>query len=128
MLHGYPQYSLDNDPEYQRLMRRIHNARTKTTIHHETCPVCGKKLVNLYRRNMTDSAWRCRECWEKYDKEAAEATENDTPRCKTCQVQADALKSKEPCVCNWYLQNVIAGDKSVKSCPNYKPAEVDSNV
>ena len=124
MLHGYPQY-VDRDPEYQRLMRRIHNARTKTKIHHETCPVCGAKLVNLYRRSLQDRVWKCRECWEKFD---AEAAENDTPRCKTCQTQADALKSETPCVCNWYLHNVINGDKSTKSCSNYKPVEVDSDV
>ena len=43
-------------------------------IHRETCPCCGKALVNLYRRN---GSWRCSECWEKSpadqaDKEGAE--------------------------------------------------------
>lgn len=117
-------YSVDHDPEFQRIMRRLHNARTKTVVHHETCPCCGSKLVNLYRR---DSIWRCRKCWEKYDVETAVAAENDTPRCKTCQVYTDAIHSNAPCVCTWYLANVINGDKSTKSCPNYKPVEVDSN-
>lgn len=120
-------YNANNDPEFRRLMRRLHNARTKTKIHHETCPCCGAKLVNLYRRSLEDSVWRCRKCWEKYDEEAAKATENDTPRCETCQVYADALKSNEPACCKWFIDNVVCGDKSVKSCPNYKPAEVDSN-
>ena len=31
-------------------------------MHRETCPCCGKTLVNLYWRN---SSWRCLECWEK---------------------------------------------------------------
>lgn len=125
MLPTGPYTSMANqDPEFRRLMRRLHNARTKTKIHHETCPCCGAKLVNLYRRSVEDGVWKCRKCWEKYD---AEAAASETPRCKTCQVQADALKSETPCVCNWYLHNVINGDKSTKSYPNYKPAEVDSN-
>lgn len=111
----------NNDPEFRRLMRRLHNARTKTKIHHETCPCCGAKLVNLYRRSLEDSVWRCRECWEKYDEEAAKATENDTPRCKTCQVLADVAKSNQPYICAWYLANVVNGNQSTKSCPNYKP-------
>jgi ribosomal protein L37AE/L43A len=117
-------YNAPPDEEFKRLMKKLRDARTKTKIHHETCPKCGAKLVNLYRKSTEDSMWMCKQCWDKYD---AEAAENDTPRCKTCQVQADALKSETPCVCNWYLQNVINGNKSVKSCPNYKPAEVDSN-
>lgn len=117
----------NNDAKFKRLMRQLHNARTKTKIHHETCPCCGAKLVNLYRRSIEDSKWMCRKCWEKYDVEAAKATENDTPRCKTCQVYADAIASVEPAACKWYIDNVVCGDKSTKSCPNYKPAEVDSN-
>lgn len=119
--------NVNQDPEFKRLMRQLHNARTKTKIHHETCPCCGAKLVNLYRRSLEDSVWKCRKCWEKYDETVEKATENDTPACKTCQVYADSLKSETPCICNWYLHNVLKGDKSVKSCPNYKPAEVDSN-
>lgn len=120
-------YSADRDPEFQRIMRRLRNARTKTKIHHETCPCCGAKLVNLYRKSAEDSMWKCRKCWEKYEKATSEVVENDTPRCKTCQVQASALKSETPCVCNWYLQNVINGDKSTKSCPNYKPIKEETN-
>lgn len=29
--------------------------------HRQTCPVCGGRLVNLYRRNQE---WKCRKCWE----------------------------------------------------------------
>ena len=63
------------DEEFQRIMRRLRNARTKTKIHHETCPVCGAKLVNLYRKSIESGEWKCRKCWEKYEQEAAKATE-----------------------------------------------------
>ena len=58
-------YSVDKDPEFQRIMRRLRNARTKTVVHQETCPCCGAKLVNLYRKSIDDGKWQCRKCWEK---------------------------------------------------------------
>ena len=60
-------YSSVMDDEIRRLMRRINNARNATVVHHETCPCCGRKLVNLYRR---EKEWKCRLCWEAQDKEA----------------------------------------------------------
>ncbi len=68
-----PYFRLDQDPEFQRIMRRLHNARTKTVVHHETCPCCGAKLVNLYRQSVDDKVWKCRKCW---DKEEAEVDPN----------------------------------------------------
>lgn len=68
-------YNANNDPEFRRIMRRLHNARTKTVVHQETCPCCGAKLVNLYRKDINDSAWKCRKCWEKSE-EAAEVDSN----------------------------------------------------
>lgn len=62
-------YSADIDPEFQRIMRRLRNARTRTILHHETCPCCGAKLVNLYRKSPDDSKWMCRKCWEKAETE-----------------------------------------------------------
>ena len=62
---------------YERILRRIHKNGTKMVVHHETCPVCGKKLVNLYaRRNVITEKndWRCRSCWEAYDAAPAEKT------------------------------------------------------
>ena len=50
------------DPEFRRIMRRLHNARTKTVVHHETCTCCGAKLVNLYRKNIDSGEWKCRKC------------------------------------------------------------------
>ena len=61
---------LNNDPECRRIMRRLHNARTKTVVHHETCPCCGAKLVNLYRQSVDDKMWKCRKCWEKEETNA----------------------------------------------------------
>lgn len=30
----------------------------------QTCPVCGKKMVNIYRR---EKMWQCKQCWDKED-------------------------------------------------------------
>lgn len=62
----YEPYSSIMDDELRRITRRINNARNATVVHHETCPICGAKLVNLYRR---EKEWKCRRCWEKYDAE-----------------------------------------------------------
>jgi ribosomal protein L37AE/L43A len=62
-------YNANQDPEFRRLMRRLRNARTKTVVHHETCPVCKAKLVNLYRKSPESGEWRCRKCWEKIEAE-----------------------------------------------------------
>ena len=52
--------------DYTRsLYRKIHKARTETVVHQETCPCCGAKNVNLYRKSVNDKEWRCRKCWEK---------------------------------------------------------------
>lgn len=34
----------------------------KPVRHQQTCPVCGRKLVNTYFRN---GEWKCRRCWEE---------------------------------------------------------------
>lgn len=58
-------YSSIMDDELQRIYRRIQKARTKTVVHHETCPCCGKKLVNLYRKSVESKEWKCKACWDK---------------------------------------------------------------
>lgn len=114
----------NQDPEFRRIMRRLHNARTKTVLHHETCPRCGAKLVNLYRQSIDDNVWMCKKCWDKHNAgDEAAISESRSERCKTCQVQAKASANDEPAVCRWYLDNVVCGDKSTKSCTNYKPVE-----
>lgn len=35
---------------------------TKPVRHQQTCPMCGRKLVNTYFR---DGVWKCRRCWEE---------------------------------------------------------------
>lgn len=60
------EYSHLYDESMRKFMRRIEKRRNETVVHQETCPCCGAKLVNLYRR---DKAWKCRRCWEKHDKE-----------------------------------------------------------
>lgn len=37
----------------------------KTKKHHETCPTCQRKLVNIYYSN---GAWKCNQCWENLTK------------------------------------------------------------
>ena len=128
MLLDSPYSTIANqDPEFQRIMRRLRNARTKTVLHQETCPRCGAKLVNLYRQSPEDSLWMCKKCWDKHEAAVKEASDSDAPRCQTCQIHAKAIASKELAACKWYVDNVVLGDKSTKSCPHYKPVEVDSN-
>lgn len=69
----YSTEMLYHDPEIRRIARRWHNARTKTVVHHETCPCCGAKLVNLYRKSTEDREWKCKKCWDK-----AESAEVDS--------------------------------------------------
>lgn len=57
-------YSKMLEGDLAKTMNRLNKIRNATVVHHETCPCCGAKLVNLYRR---EKEWRCRECWEKYD-------------------------------------------------------------
>lgn len=34
----------------------------KIVRHSETCPVCGRTLVNLYPGN---GVWKCKQCWDE---------------------------------------------------------------
>lgn len=43
-------------PDYIRRWFKKSNVR-----HQQTCPVCGRKLVNTYLKN---GVWKCRRCWE----------------------------------------------------------------
>lgn len=63
--------------DYYRTVRRVCNKRDATVVHHETCPYCGRKLVNLYLGEVkkfkgqtvvgTCKEWRCKACWDKYE-------------------------------------------------------------
>ena len=47
----------------------------KRVIHQQTCPFCGRKLVNLYPGFVTENKgthqeskrlkWKCKKCWDK---------------------------------------------------------------
>ena len=52
------------EDEMRRLAHRLNRNRNATVVHQETCPICGRKMVNLYRR---EKEWKCRLCWEKHD-------------------------------------------------------------
>lgn len=49
------------DPYYD-FMRRYRFNNPRPVRHQQTCPVCGRKLVNTYLR---DGVWKCRRCWEE---------------------------------------------------------------
>lgn len=34
----------------------------KPVRHQQTCPVCGRNLVNIYRR---EREWKCKRCWDE---------------------------------------------------------------
>ena len=44
------------DPYYD-FMRRYRYVNRKPVRHQQTCPVCGRKLVNTY---LLDGVWKCR--------------------------------------------------------------------
>lgn len=52
------------EDEMRRLAHRLNRRSNANVVHHETCPICGRKMVNLYRR---EDEWKCRLCWEKHD-------------------------------------------------------------
>ena len=41
---------------------RYHTEPRKPVLHQQTCPVCGRTLVNTYKHSGT---WKCRRCWEE---------------------------------------------------------------
>ena len=62
----------------RKSVRRLTDGPDLAVVHHETCPCCGKTLVNLYLRNVekvvvnggeailkTDREWKCNACWSK---------------------------------------------------------------
>ncbi len=55
---------LFNDWPYLDLLPPCRFKPAKPVRHQQTCPVCGRKLVNTYLR---DGKWKCRRCWEAPD-------------------------------------------------------------
>ena len=74
---GTPYLDMYTD-DMRKTLNRIRNRRDATVVHHETCPCCGKKLVNLYLGETekfekhgddavrkTVNEWKCKACWDK---------------------------------------------------------------
>ena len=51
-------YAIDGLSKISQLLEKAGNLKVK---HQQTCPVCGRTLVNTYRHGDT---WKCRRCWE----------------------------------------------------------------
>lgn len=62
------------DPYTEGLYRIIRNAIRpgKLIRHHQTCPVCGRTLVNTYLR---DGVWKCKKCWDEETDKKVETEE-----------------------------------------------------
>ncbi len=48
-------------PIIDHFVRRFSEPK-KLVRHQQTCPACGRTLVNTYHR---DGVWKCRKCWDK---------------------------------------------------------------
>ncbi len=57
MLESYDEMTWANG--WQIRYRRMKGANVR---HKQTCTVCGRKLVNTYRR---DGVWKCKKCWDR---------------------------------------------------------------
>ena len=55
-MNNHDAYSYFTDPIIRSLFKP-----GKPVRHQQTCPVCGKKLVNTYRHG---DEWKCFECWK----------------------------------------------------------------
>lgn len=65
------------DPYYD-FTRNWRFKPAKPVRHQQTCPVCGRKLVNTYLR---DGVWKCRRCWEGDRHESISNERCLSPRC-----------------------------------------------
>lgn len=52
------------DPEFpdelKKMLGRASMLRAVKVRHQQTCPDCGRTLVNTYREG---NVWKCRRCW-----------------------------------------------------------------
>ena len=48
---------------------KLRKELNRTVLHQETCPECGRTMVNLYRHG---HVWKCRQCWEQPNTERSE--------------------------------------------------------
>ena len=59
-------FSINDSPytyaaDFYRTIRKLFDPG-KPVRHQQTCPVCGRTLVNTYQR---DGVWKCKKCWDK---------------------------------------------------------------
>ena len=57
---SYDGYGYQRDPFFIKMMREIERDAACTIRHGETCPHCGRTLVNIYR--IGENVWACRRC------------------------------------------------------------------
>lgn len=67
MIPFYGPYTTD-------LLRTLRIRPGKPILHRQTCPVCGRTLVNIYRR---DGVWKCKKCWDEGENRTEEWRHND---------------------------------------------------
>ena len=54
-----------------RPKRRPYNKRDDAPKQcQQTCPCCGRKMVNIY---LKDDEWKCKQCWDKLDEQNGQA-------------------------------------------------------
>lgn len=41
-------------------------------------------------------------------------------KCDNCAIMAKMNECNEPCVCAWYIDNVVFGVKSIEDCTEFK--------
>lgn len=59
----WPKEHVMSEAEVGKL-RTMRRREEKPVRRQETCPCCGKKMINIYRR---DEEWKCKACWDKID-------------------------------------------------------------
>lgn len=60
----WPQYYHVLSDAEARKLRTLRRREENPVRHQEACPCCGRKMVNIYRR---DDEWKCKKCWDKID-------------------------------------------------------------
>lgn len=54
-------YDSDTESQLKRMLGYSRESiKASKVAHHETCPECGRTLVNIYREG---KVWKCRRCW-----------------------------------------------------------------
>jgi transposase len=59
----WPRENVLSEAAIRQIKRRI-DQEDRPIRRQETCPCCGKKMINIYRR---EEEWKCKACWDKID-------------------------------------------------------------